>query len=188
MITRQEQSAPGCVIQDKGELAVQARYEIGSFLLVQVQQHLNIALCSEEMPPRLQTLAQFPEVEYLAIADNHNCTIFIIKRLITAGKIDNGQPPETETQVLLLMKPRIIRPTVYQGVGHGTQQRSFHPSLSPTIKNTGYSAHDSDTSVIPMLLRGCLGCLGARSSCPFSSWIRKSAFQNSTSLTTPRSY
>ncbi len=98
------------------------------------------------MSPSLKTLAQFSEVEYLAIADNHDCTIFVIKRLITAGQVNDCQPPETKTQVLFLMKPRIIRPPMHQGVGHSTQQRSFHPPLSPTIKNTGYSAHDSDTS------------------------------------------
>src|SRR5947209_1139953 len=70
LVSRQQESPGFPVVEGEGELTVQSVEEVESVFLVQVEQHLDIALAAEAVPPLLQLAPQLSVVENLAVADD----------------------------------------------------------------------------------------------------------------------
>src|SRR5262249_12566198 len=92
-VAPEHQPAGALVPQCEGEHAAQVADEVEAVLLVEVDQHLDVAPCPEEMPPRAEPGSQLAVVVDLAIADDAHRAVLVAHRLLPAGQVDDGEAP-----------------------------------------------------------------------------------------------
>jgi len=111
-VAGQEQFLPAAIPDGQGELAVAPCQTLGAFLLVQVQQNLRIRCRVKAMALLDQSLFQLRVVEDLPVPDDPERLVFIVDRLTPARQVDDAQPHMPQTNPVVEVDPRLIRPPI----------------------------------------------------------------------------
>ena len=141
LISREEEFATLRVVNDEGKLAVETIQKRFAFILVEVQQHFDVAVGAKDVTASDKLLAQLEIVVDLAIAHQHNRIVFIEDGLIAAGKIDNAETAETECDVVIDKVSVGIGATMKERIGHTSQHMFIDASLAAHIQISGKAAH-----------------------------------------------
>jgi len=119
--------------------------EILTILFIQVDQYLGIRLGVEAVSQLLETISQLDIVEDLSVENNPDTLCFVMHRLLTGLKIDNGKTNMSEANVLVVEKAGIIRTSMNQRSQHGFDSVSGRWALRAKIENPCYPTHDRFT-------------------------------------------
>ena len=141
LIPSKEQLPLAAVVDDEGELAVDAVEEGGPGLFVQVHQHLDVAVRAEDVTFFPQLFAEFPVVEDLAVAHEHNRAVLVAHRLLAVLQVDDLQAPETEGHGSVAEGPGRVGPAMNQGTDHPRQRFGVHPAGIAQVIVAGEAAH-----------------------------------------------
>jgi hypothetical protein len=93
------------------------------------------------MPERITFGHQRLKVVYLAVKNHGDGAIFIEKRLLTGGNINNRQSPMPECQPRLQVEIPLIRPAMALNVVHSLHQGTIKTPFATRIKKTRQTAH-----------------------------------------------
>ncbi len=111
-VAREEQHIPVPVPQREGEHAAEAIDAALAPGLPGMDDDLGIAARMEDMAERLQFGNQFLVVVDLAVEDDADRLVFVVKRLLAGRQIDDRQPPVPQAHAGLDVQPAFIRPAV----------------------------------------------------------------------------
>ena len=90
-VARQDQPPLAPVPDRHGEHAAQARGEVESVLLVEVDDHLGVAVAREAVPLRLELGAQLAVVVDLAVLDDLQAPVLVRERLVAGVEVDDRE-------------------------------------------------------------------------------------------------
>ena len=103
--------------------------------------YLGIAARTEHMAQRHEFSHQRLEIIDLAVIDDADRPILVVKRLIPAREVDDRQAAVAEPDARRKMKAVAVRPAMTEDVGHASQQRSIDLGTPAVVENTCYAAH-----------------------------------------------
>src|SRR5262249_53418965 len=159
-IAAEHQTVAPRVPQGKGEHPLQARREIGSLLLVEVDDALDVAPRPEAVAAALEAGAQHRVVVDLAVAHPRHAAALVADGLVAARHVDDREPPHPEAGLGVDERAEIVRAAVHHDVAHGADAlgartvtaRESQLSCDPTH---GYATRDCVS-----------GRVGQRECCP----------------------
>ena len=117
-VASEQQQLFAGIINGKREHSVEQRKELFAHLLVEMHKYFSIAVAAENVTFGFKFSAQFPVVVYLAVEDDGNGSAFVEHRLFSAVYIDNGEPPVSQSNVIVDKVAAIIRTAVAECFGH----------------------------------------------------------------------
>ena len=141
-VAGQHEPAPGLVPQGKSKHAVEPLDEIGTFLLVEMHQHLGIAIRAEPMAARFEVPAQSGIVVDFAVAGDPHVAPLVLHRLATVRReVHDAQAPKAERHLTRrrAVQPLVVGAAVRQGLAHRNGRRLVGPARG--FIDTGYAAH-----------------------------------------------
>src|ERR1051326_4730326 len=100
------------VPERKRKHAAQVLDEIKPVLFVEMKNGFAVAVGLKLMAELVESLAQFDEVVNLAVRDERECAVFVVKRLPTAVEIDDAQTTHRQHHVTVLKLTRAVRATM----------------------------------------------------------------------------
>ena len=89
-------------------------------LLVEVDDHLGVALGGEAMAAAQQVAPQLAEVVDLAVEDDDDRAVLVVDRLVAGLEVDDAQPLDAEPHLALHVQAARIRPAVLEGRAHAS--------------------------------------------------------------------
>src|SRR6516162_3908473 len=92
---------------------IQATENLRSPLLVPMDNHLGVRVCSKCMTTSQQIGANFLEIVNLAIENHPDLLLKVRHRLMTSGQINDRKTPEAESERTVKIVPLVIRAAVY---------------------------------------------------------------------------
>src|SRR5207245_9243836 len=95
-VAPKDQLLPPAVPESEGEHAPQRMDPSLAILLVQMDDHLDVAPCPEAVSFRLQEAPQLSERIDLAVRDELNRSVFIRDRLLSRFHVDDAEAPHPE--------------------------------------------------------------------------------------------
>ena len=104
------------------------------------------------MSQRRQFGHQLREIVDLAVEDDADRMVFVEERLVTARKINDGQPAMPQPDPRRKIKPVAVGATMRENSGHATEQAPR--GASPTcrgVENPSYAAHAQPQPDVPDL-------------------------------------
>ncbi len=102
------------------ELTGETRDDVGAVVGKRVQEGLGIAVAREGR--RIKLASEVKVVVDLTVVGEQPAPVRMAHRLVPAwAQIDDRQPCVHQADVLHDRNPRVVRPTMAQGVSHGTQ-------------------------------------------------------------------
>jgi hypothetical protein len=107
-----------------------------------MDENLGVAARAKVVAFGFQSPSQSGKIVNLAVEDRPDCSLFIRKGLMTTGKVDDGQSPESERGVLIEVGALIIRPTVHETAHHALKQTSDQRFLGISPDRAAYTTHD----------------------------------------------
>ncbi len=90
-VARQHEARPLCIPERDGEHASQALEAPLAELLVQMNDHLDVAAGRETVAPPLELGPELDEVVDLSVADADDPSGLVLQRLIACGQVDDRQ-------------------------------------------------------------------------------------------------
>src|SRR5579871_55516 len=100
-----------------------------------------------------QLRSQLTIVVNLAVKSDPKRGVFIRKRLMATGKIDNAQPSIPQPEFLINVKSLVVGAAMRHGVGRASQSLRVHGRAASKVKYSTDSAH----SLISVNLSGFSG-------------------------------
>ena len=85
--------------------------------------------------------AKFTMVVDFAIESDPQIFVFVGKRLMAAGKIDDTQSPVAQTEIVIKVEAFIIRPAMNHGVCGSLEDRSVNRFVCSEIENPANPTH-----------------------------------------------
>jgi bifunctional DNase/RNase len=102
--------------------------------------NFGIGIGSEMMATPLQFGAKFRKIVNLSIEDNRDAVVFIEKRLVASGQVNDAQAAHAQTEAILDENPFVIRPTVHDLLAHVVNRFGADATAIRT-DDSCYSAH-----------------------------------------------
>ena len=102
------------------------RTHSGALLLVEVRDHLGVALGREAVAARAQLVAQLAEVVDLAVEHDDDRAVLVGDRLIAGDEVDDSQPLDAETDAVVEKHAPRVRPAMLERGAHPLQQLPIH--------------------------------------------------------------
>ena len=127
------------VPQGKGELSFQVLEEVKPVLLIEVQDHLDVAGCPEAVSAFFQVCLDLLVIEDLTVGADMDCRVFIGHRLRTCGEIYYGEPPVAEDNRIVPEDALAVRTPV----DHARKHSAKHLLLDFTNMVLVVDAYDS---------------------------------------------
>ena len=90
----------------------------GPALLVEVDEHLGVALRRELVPGALEPLAQLAVVVDLAVVDDLDAAVLVADRLVAAREVDDRQAPRRKRDAALDERAGAVGAAVHERVVH----------------------------------------------------------------------
>ena len=143
-VAAEHQGAPGGVPDGQGEHAAEQGEHARALVLVEVDEHLGVAVGAEGMSARLEAVAEGGEVVDLAVEDGPDGAVLIGQRLVAAGKVDDGEPTEPERGVCVAVGALIVGPAVHDPVSHRRQGVVVRPAARVSPGRADDPAHGSN--------------------------------------------
>ena len=94
--------------------------------LVEMRDHVRVALASEHVAVPGEQVADRVVVVQLAVLDRAHTSVFIRRRLVTGGDIDNAEATGAEGNPGCLMNATLVRAPVRHRVGHVQKHVARH--------------------------------------------------------------
>ncbi len=116
-----EEEALATVVQDHGELPVEAGDEVGAVLLVQVRYDFGVAGTLEHVPLGDEFGAQLALVVDLAGGHRDDAAVLAVHRLLSAVEVVDGQPREPEGDTGLHVPAEGVRAAMPDRPVHGPE-------------------------------------------------------------------
>src|SRR4029077_1084782 len=91
-VARQKQSLPSLVVKGNGKHSTKLFYAVGAHLLIQVDDDLSVGVRIEVVSTAFQLSAKLRKVVNLSVENNPDALIFVVNRLMSAGKVDDAKP------------------------------------------------------------------------------------------------
>ena len=131
-----EAAASGIPDRDR-EHAAQALRESRPVLLVEMDEHLGVAVGAEAVALRLQLGAELPVVVELAVLDDDDAAVLVRDRLVAGLEVDDRQPAGGETDGAVDVDAARVGPAVDERRAHRLEPapvrpRGRHDSADPT--------------------------------------------------------
>jgi len=142
VIPRREQGLRFRIPDDVGEHPAQIPDELGSVLLVSVQQHFAVRVGPELVSFFQKSLPEFTVVVDLPVEDQDERPVFVEQRLIAADQVDDGKTPVSERDAVRAEESFSVRAAMPDGVRHPADQRFFLRFRTGPRKSCD-SAHNS---------------------------------------------
>ena len=149
-VAREQQAALARVPQREGEHAVELRDGSIALLLVEVQDHLAVALALEAVAA-LEAAPQLAEVVDLAVEDEPQRAVLVRHRLARGvGEVDDREPPMAEPDRAFEVNALAVRPAVRERPGHG----AYHLGRGrPTpAQHAANAAHEARIATISLAM------------------------------------
>src|SRR5262249_40761667 len=149
--------------------------------LVQVDQHLRVAVRVELVAALFQAGPQLAIVVHLPVEDDLDRTVLIADRLIAAGQVDDRQPAAGQPEAGRAPQPLGVRPAVGEAVRHRLQHGPVHRPRRVGVEYTRNSAHGSRASypgLTPSTIRSSRVSTGAMSAIRLSCSPRRATSAN----------
>ncbi len=103
--------------------------------------HLGIGVGAETMSQFLQLGAQFDVIKDLAIEDYPDSAVFVRKRLLAAGKIDDRKPGMSEYRLLIDINAELIGAAMPDRGDHPSDQFTIRLGVTFDLEISGDAAH-----------------------------------------------
>ena len=103
--------------------------------------HLGITMGSEAVASLEQFIGELTEIVDFTVENHDDRTIFVEQRLVTVGKVDNGQAAVCKSHPGFRVKPSLVGTTMKLGLVHSLQQPLVDRPLLPDIEYSCYSTH-----------------------------------------------
>jgi len=110
-------------------------------LFVTVNDYLGIGACAERMAALLEIGAQFLEIINLAVKDDPDRFFGIRHRLVASRQINDGKPPEAESERSGDQIALIVRSAMPNRFGHLPDRIRFHRFAPSEVKLAANAAH-----------------------------------------------
>jgi hypothetical protein len=114
---------------------------IGAVSIVGVNDCLGIAVCVKGVTEFFEFLAQLAVVIDFAVENYPGGAVLVVNRLLSALKIDDGQPAHTQANRSIEVEPVVVRAPMTNGFAHPSQQ-SFVNVSSITPNDSCYTTHE----------------------------------------------
>ena len=101
---------------------MQVAHAVGAVLLVEVDDHLGVALRGERWPRALQLRAQLAVVVDLAVQDDDDRAVLVEDRLVAGLEVDDAQALDAEARAPAMMEPARVRAAVLEPRAHAREQ------------------------------------------------------------------
>ena len=150
-VARQEQRLTPLVRQGEGEHPIEAIEARLAPLLPSVNDDLRVAASAKDMSQRRQFGHQLREIVDLAVEDDADRMVFVEERLVTARKINDGQPAMPQPDPRRKIKPVAVGATMRENIGHATEQAPVGVATSAGVENPSYAAHAQPQPDVPDL-------------------------------------
>jgi hypothetical protein len=147
-IAGDEKLLPAVVPQREREHAVQVADAVGAVLLVQMHDHFRVAVRGEAVPSSLQRVTQLAVVVDLAVQDDDYGAVLVVDRLVAGIEIDDAQPLDPESDVVLVMDPARVGAPVLQPCAHSREELGRHP-VAPRTELSYDPAHPLTSRRVP---------------------------------------
>ena len=142
-VPRQHQLFAAAVPDGRGEHTAQLLGEVLAFFLVEVQDHLGVAFCLENVAAGQQALAQLFVVVDLAVEDYPQRAVFVSDGLVARGKVYDGQAAHGQPDVMVGVVAFVVRAAVDDEVVHGLQVGLLYRQARSVIVDSADAAHIS---------------------------------------------
>ena len=146
-IAREHEPALAAVPESYGEHPAQPVDKAGTVLLVEVHEHLGVALRGKPMTLGLQLRPLFPVVVDLAVLDDPDRAVFVADGLVAAGEVDDRQAPSGQTDVPVDERAPAVRSSVKQRFVHRLEDCRVHRATVERHQ-TADPAHVSECSSV----------------------------------------
>ena len=87
-----------------------------------MQHHLGVARRVERVTERLELRPQLAEVVDLAVVGELHAAVVGADRLVTTGRVDDGEPPVAQGSEGVLEEALTVGPSMGDASGHGRQE------------------------------------------------------------------
>jgi hypothetical protein len=151
-ISRKEQLAPLRVPQCNCKHAPEVSEALFAVIFIEVDNSFSIRAGDESVPASEQFLAKFRIVINFTIQEHPDGSIFIADRLVTAGDINNAEPPMAQTDSAIHINALVIRTAMTQSSVHLLYVVPGDGLGMVKLKNPADSAH-SDYLLLKTFLR-----------------------------------
>jgi hypothetical protein len=141
-IAGEQQLATPPIPDREREHPVQTADTVNAELLVQVHDHLGVAVGGKAVAPAYEVCAQLPEVVDLAVQHDSDGAVLAEDRLVSGEEIDDAQALDPEARVAVHEQPSRVRAAMLQRRAHPLQGETvgLHLGLAHLSDD---SAHDS---------------------------------------------
>ena len=106
------------VVQSEGELPAQMFEHALLVLVPEMRQQFRVAVGSEAMSLRFESVFYLGVVEELTIEDSDDTAVFIGRRLAPVREPDDAEPSVCEANALVLDEAIVVRSPMDQRIGH----------------------------------------------------------------------
>ena len=117
-ITRQDQPSAPDIPKRDGELPIQVARKVIAILLIEVHDHLGVAVRRKRMPALFEEASQLYVIEYLTIERHPHLAILVCQRLGTAGNIDDAKSRMAQAAATIDITASAIRTTMVNTLHH----------------------------------------------------------------------
>ena len=115
-------------------------------LLVEVGDHLGVALGREAVPRRSSVAAQLAIVVDLAVEDDDDGAVLVVDRLIARLEVDHPQAPDAQADAVLGMQTGRVRAAMDLPLAHRLHKTGGNGPASRDL--AGDSAHATYESLL----------------------------------------
>ena len=140
-VTCQQQALPPNISYGQGEHSPQVIHAVIPVFLVQVDDHLGVALGGEPVAAALQVVAQFAVVVDLAVEDHLHRSVFVGQWLAAGVEVDDRKPSVAECRVRIEPGSRLVGSAMCQHGGHRVERGLIDRVLRVGPTGSGKSTH-----------------------------------------------
>jgi hypothetical protein len=106
-----------------------------------VNDHFGVTAGVEGMAERLQFGDERLVVVDFAVEDDADSFVFVIKRLLAGGEVDDREATVAKPDAGFKMQAAFVRAAVELRFVHAMEHRTIDVAFASGIKNAGYAAH-----------------------------------------------
>ena len=154
----QEPAACAHIPNRQTEHSVQVIEHLLAPLLITVDDDFGIGVRAEHVPVSFQFALQFREVVDFAVEDHPDGFFLVRHGLVTARKVDDGEPAKTQAQAgPVNIVALVVRPAMDDGPGHPLDvRRSDRGFGSPKVILSANAAHKTVASCVTCEFRAAI--------------------------------
>ena len=127
-VARDQQAPAAAVPEREGEHAVQVLHAVDPVLLVEVHDHLRVALGREAVAGPLEPVAQLAVVVDLAVEDDHDRAVLVGDRLVAGREVDHAQALDAEPGAVGREDAPLVGAAMLEARAHLLEQRPADPA------------------------------------------------------------